>query len=196
MKLTKREKQLLDEAVKVMHLNKKRKFGDCYLTGSLALKLMGYDVIHECDDIDIVYPYSQDAFSPFYNNNVKEIVGVLFEDIAIDFELDELFFTFVSKDDYPDSTNALSSFAFKYANYTYEDNINLHLIVDFFVPSPNVNVIEYNGAKIPCANVEDIIRAKVKHSINGGKEKHVGQIKSLLEQGLKPPTEERCKLKY
>lgn len=183
MKFTKREEELLTEFIDLTKNN--YYYNDIYLTGSLALKLLGYEVTHECDDIDLVITRNNEE--RFYCDSFKEIICESFETLNTYLPVERYGYYCVDYDSYPERCESLTSFAFKYER-NYDQS--LHIIFDF-CGIRDVNVVEYNGYSFHCANVEDIIRAKLKHHMYGSNPKHLEQVKSLLEQGLIKGTKKR-----
>lgn len=144
-----------------------------YLSGSLALKIRGYDSAREVGDIDVyLMPSSEIQAAKVIKNSAAAIWDKLDKDVFV--RMVEL----AKDEEYLDDEFVRLSFSFKYK----VGELIKDLKVDFFcaaVTDDSVDYLSVNGSassykiedgekfNVPTLSAVDIIKFKVQHAMNG-----------------------------
>ena len=181
-RFTEKEKEIYEIAKSLMKLDK-----GLMVTGSLSAKLMGYHVVKELGDLDVVLPIevplmdSGDLLNDIYvssrdyiSNIVKLIDGKKFEGFdAIDY--------YSGSNMAADSITDDRSICFTVG----KGKISIHFLVELHYDSSMwVNTMDINGIEFKLSTMEDMMVRKMRYLFHYGSKKHVKQIISYLEQDI------------
>lgn len=158
-KFSKHEIKLLYLAQAIQQVNK-----NAILTGSLNLKLKGYKIIKECDDIDILFSVNK-KFSSFEMENILN-------DICKKLNLELL----------PCEHNSYGlQMVMCYS--AMKQGIHIHFmfekIVDDYI---DIRIVEKDNVKYNLRLTHNILAAKIGHFFHGGSNKHIKQVSKSLKQ--------------
>lgn len=158
-KFSKHEIELLYLAQAIQQVNK-----NAILTGSLNLKLKGYKIIKECDDIDILFSVNK-KFSSFDMENILN-------DICKKLNLELLLCEHNSY-----GLEMVMCYS------AIKQGIHIHFMFERIVDDHiDVRVIEMDNVKYNLRLTHNILSAKIGHFFHGGSKKHLKQVIKALKQ--------------